>query len=154
MTKPITISTEVEKRLPNPLMIKTLAHIRNNPELFDMSTWGESAGEGQQCGTTACFAGHAVVLNGDVPLWQFVGGGVKRVFDYVKPVNIEHGYAYIEDKPLPVVERATALLGFTDDEADDIFYESYNNFEDILEDLTEHYGFDFSGVDWDAAYTA
>lgn len=152
MTKPITIKTEVEKRKPNDLMLKTLAHIKKNPQLFDMSTWGESRGEDQQCGTTACFAGHAVVLNGDVPLWQFVGGHTKRVFDYVKPISREHGYTYIEDTPVSVVERATKILGITEDEADEIFYEGYDSFEDIIEDLTERYDFDFTGVDWDAAY--
>lgn len=42
---------------PNaPLLLKTLEHIENHPEEWNQESW--------MCGTTACFAGHAALLDG------------------------------------------------------------------------------------------
>lgn len=38
------------------LLTRTLAHIEAHPETWDQGTW--------RCGTTACFAGHAIALSG------------------------------------------------------------------------------------------
>lgn len=43
------------------LIERTLQRIEARPELFDMLTFGEKRGE---CGTVACFAGHAMLVSG------------------------------------------------------------------------------------------
>lgn len=133
----------IEKRQPNANLIKTLKHIKREPQLFDMNHWGRQT----QCGTSACLAGTACVVNGDRPMWEFVG--TTQSFDYVKARLSEDGYGYWDSSPVEVRLRGAELLGFTEDEADYIFFEYFGTFEDIIDYLTGRYHFDFSGIDWE-----
>jgi len=80
------------------LLDATLQHIERNPHEWDQTTW--------QCGTTACFAGHAAILHGTE--WAYKLGG----------------YVYAMDGPhlkVPVDEYARKALGLTGNEACRLF---------------------------------
>lgn len=55
-----------EAKIPNAHMIKTLKVIKSREHEFNMGNWGTK----NACGTSMCFAGWAVTLAGDLPLWQ------------------------------------------------------------------------------------
>lgn len=141
MTKPVEVSTA--KREPNANLIATLKYIRREPKLFDMNNWGRKTA----CGTAACLAGTACIVNGDRPLWEIVG--VEQSFDHVKARTTDHGYDYWASTPVEVQTRAAELLGLTEMEADYVFYEDFENFEEVVKHLEDRYHFDFSGVNWD-----
>lgn len=137
------INVSTEKRQPNAILIKTLKHIKREPKLFDMNNWGRKT----KCGTTACLAGTACIVNDDRPLWEFVG--TDQSFDHVKPRTTDHGYDYWASTPVEVQVRAAELLGLTEDEADHVFYEDFESFEEVVKHLEDRYHFDFTGVNWD-----
>src|SRR5690348_5458725 len=69
--------------MPNiELLEKVLKHIEDNPETWDQGNW--------RCGTSYCFAGHAVLLSGWTPkspdmelYWRLQGfGSEKDALDY------------------------------------------------------------------------
>lgn len=131
-------------RQPNPHMITTLRFIKKNPKLFDMDFFGKQV---PQCGTVACFAGHASMLAGDRPLWEYEGPHDKNpTFDFVKPLESKYYFG----KPVEVKVRAAELLELGDWEADNIFFETYQSFDELLADLSgDPYFFDFSDINWD-----
>lgn len=63
------------------LLYLTYQYIKTHPEGFDMNSWGEEG----DCGTTACFAGHAALIDGsgyyeEGTLYNKKGGGDNNQF--------------------------------------------------------------------------
>lgn len=54
-----------------PLMQKVLDHITAHPEEWNQDTWGTK----DACGTSHCFAGHAVSITGHKFVWDMLEGG-------------------------------------------------------------------------------
>lgn len=93
-----------------PLLLKTLAHIEAHPQEWDQERW--------ICGTTACFAGRAAILDGaefsSVHNAVFV---IERAGD--PPV---HERGYIADAgTIHVADRAQHALRLTEYQADVVF---------------------------------
>jgi hypothetical protein len=80
-----------------------LRRIEARPELFDMLTFGEKRGE---CGTVACFAGHAMLVS---------GYALSASDLYYRPDG-----SYVDD----IESEAADLLGFDHLRALRLFYAS------------------------------
>lgn len=95
-----------------PLLRKTMEHIEAHPEEHDQRYWGLQT----PCGTTMCFAGHAVVLAGLTPVW-----------------NKDDRYFLAEGEMIAAIDEegtrwsvqvgAARALGLGPDEADELFQE-------------------------------
>ena len=106
-----------------PLARKVMEQIRNEPDKFDMSTWVSTANslvpdseisiENMDCGTTACFAGWACILNGDT-------------------ISVNEHYRMVcgPDRAR-ISDRAAELLGLNQREAHELFQETSNSYIDI-----------------------
>lgn len=100
------------------LVRKTWDYIKLNPDKWDQDTW--VAGEdGKGCGTTGCFAGTALMLEGYRPIKvsrrEPFDRKVRDYWDMVSPTG-EH----IENDEIGDVARDE--LGLSWDQADRIFY--------------------------------
>lgn len=62
-----------------PLLRKTMEHIEAHRDEHDQSGWGRK----EACGSTMCFAGHAVVLDGHNVIWTEIEDG-HSVMSYVE----------------------------------------------------------------------
>ena len=103
--------------MPNPnapLLLKTLAYIETHPEEWDQTVWF--------CGSAACFAGHAVLLDGGKvsnDRWL-----LPREDD--PPADrwdARDGEVYVE-------LRARRILGLTEEQAERLFA-SYNTLDEL-----------------------
>src|SRR6476619_6827832 len=87
---------------PNvPLLLKALDHIEHHPDEWDQEKW--------ICGTTACFAGHAVLIDGGVPAPDRNGVFVKARDDD----DPECVFQRPEGAITAVRDRATRILRLT-----------------------------------------
>jgi hypothetical protein len=86
------------------LLRETLQHIKEHREEWDQKQW--------RCGAAACFAGHAAILAGAE--WE----GDSDFGIYVLPPN-----AKSEGEFLFVGAYAQAVLGLSNAEADDLFWQ-------------------------------
>jgi hypothetical protein len=93
-----------------PLLRKTLEHIEAHPEEHDQGTWGLET----QCGTTMCFAGQAVVLDGLSPIWTNLIQGPADERQMISVV--------MKDGTLhSVYDGAQRILGLSNGEAEALF---------------------------------
>jgi hypothetical protein len=58
-----------------PLLRKVIEHITEHPTEWSQGSWGVKT----PCGTSHCFAGHAIVLSGQDPVWSSVWKGSHAV---------------------------------------------------------------------------
>jgi hypothetical protein len=96
-------------------MRDTLAHIEAHPDEHDQSMFARRT----PCGTTYCFAGHAVLLGDPDAQFYWVGYGYPgvEVSDHLDgPTMNRTGHVHIE-------EYAAHLLGLDGDEINDLFFE-------------------------------
>jgi hypothetical protein len=127
---PTSLST-TQPAAPGPnhdLFIDVLARVERDPAAWNQGTWGYSD---SQCGTVACFAGHAVVESGVPHSWQEVavdGGSVYRV---LRP-----------DSGLHVRDQAQRLLGLTHDQASRLFYETNTRLDSLYRTCASILGVD------------
>lgn len=102
-----------------PLLRKTLEHITAHPDEWDQDIWAERT----PCGTVACLAGTAVLLQGfELDFYESecdCGCREGTTASYV-----------ISDPPQTIQEVARTTLGLTEDQADDLF-ESDNTLRDL-----------------------
>lgn len=87
-----------------------LGVIKMSPESHNQRSWRS---EGEGCGTTMCFAGHAVAMEGG------------KFFDTYEKDFGATGYLSCElpdGNSGPIAQEAQRILGLTDAEADHIFY--------------------------------
>lgn len=102
-----------------PLLRKTLEHIEAHPEEWNQGVW--------LCATSACFAGHAVVLAGGE--WVEIEHAVfVRADADDNPADL----ANVDDKGqvVTVADRAQRILGLSWREARILFH-SDNNLDDL-----------------------
>jgi hypothetical protein len=96
-----------------PLLRKTKEHIEAHPEEHDQRYWGLKG----PCGTTMCFAGHAVVLAGLKPIWSRPGDIFYGEETHMIAVVEEDGSRW------SVQVGAARALGLGPDEAEELFQE-------------------------------
>lgn len=89
-----------------PELERVLAYCRDNPDKHDQSNW--------ICGTTACFAGHAALLNGWKPVLATVWDGTVWDGSTAYVTKDDQG-----NRSLPIV--AAGILGLDDDQAHNLF---------------------------------
>lgn len=96
--------------IPNaPLLLKTLEHIENHPEEWLQEEW--------RCGTTACYAGHAGLIDGgEWAPWNGTVAMLARDDDPQDRVTVLDGTAIIH-----IEHRAQHALGLTERQADRLF---------------------------------
>lgn len=115
------------------LIDKVLTYLKEHPKEWEQGSWVTD------CGTQACFAGHAMLLSGygigyatvhqadetqeghDCDYWD-----CKKVAYFVNPLGHR-----VRDEDL----EANRLLGLTEDEGDEIYYRQFSNVEDLREHL-------------------
>lgn len=90
-----------------PLLRKTLEHIEAHPEEHNQMYWGEKTA----CGTTLCFAGHAVLLAGAEPVWMTYGDSEAFYMNTVTMNGMDETTEF----------AATDLLGLTYEEGVTLF---------------------------------
>jgi hypothetical protein len=116
-----------------PLIRKTWEHILAHPEEHDQHTWGLATA----CGTTMCFAGQAVVLNGDEPIWEVFPPDTimnSSRSDEQQMVSVrlkKDGSRYA------VSDAAAIVLGLDADEAERLFMDC-TNIEEVSEVVNEY----------------
>lgn len=99
---------------PNaPLLLQTLHHIENHPEELDQTRW--------HCGTTACYAGHAAILDGGEWHPQMSIAMVARDDDPPE---------FLPGGRIPVSVRARHILGLTGEQAGWLF-DGANTLDDL-----------------------
>lgn len=102
------------------LLNQTLAYIEAHPQEWDQTTW--------HCGTTACFAGHAALLDGaewapaNVPIGELV---LARDDDPDLNVLVLDGTPSVF-----VDDRAQRILGLTEYQATELF-SGCNSLDDL-----------------------
>lgn len=112
--------TEITDPMPNaPLLLKTLHHIEAHPEEWVQETW--------HCGTTACYAGHAVIIDGGE--WYPHGSALLIARDDDPAEDVWHDPCG-STSVIQVAHRARHILGLTHEQAVRLF--SYDN---TLDDL-------------------
>lgn len=89
-----------------PLITKVMDRIEAHPQEHDQSTWASRTA----CGTTYCFAGHAVEMTLPETGWFLFGAAGSEAITDAYEVRIG-----LETVPIPV--RARELLGLTGGEA-------------------------------------
>lgn len=92
------------------LLQQTMQYIRDNPEEWDQSYWG--------CGTTACFAGHAVRLTGA----KLLHYGDSLFADYCLPLEAGN--------PVDIAEHARRVLELGN-EVSQVLFNANNTLEDL-----------------------
>lgn len=98
--------------MPNTdLLRRTLAHIEDNRREWNQGTWGHR----NECGTTYCFAGWAVVLS---------GGQINFEPEFDIDGSYLASYVVMPGDPVPdnVENAATRLLGLEYEDAARLFY--------------------------------
>jgi hypothetical protein len=118
------MSEPTDQPTPNvALLRKTLEHIENHPQEWNQGTW--------HCGTIACFAGHAVIIDGGqfADDWRapFVAERPDDPGDAFREFGCGAGQIHIAD-------RARHVLGLTQAEADDLFAAA-NTLDDLREQV-------------------
>ena len=94
---------------PNaPLLLKTLEHIENRPEEWNQAHW--------HCGTVACFAGHAAILDGGEWLRESPDFLLARADDPQRDVYAVGGVSAVHAS-----DRAQRILGLTLEQSEDLF---------------------------------
>lgn len=101
------------------LIKRVYDHVTTHPELHDQEIWGEQ----KACGTTACIAGHAVMLAGCTPKWRQTGFGLQ--------MSGVEGY----DDAVFVGDVAQQLMGLSESEAERLFY--YTDESEAIDTLAE-----------------
>jgi hypothetical protein len=104
-----------------PRLKQVRDHVVAHPDQHDQGEWfidingyEKPCVIGSECGTAACVAGWTVLLNGDQP--------IKMAFP-------DHGYtsassvALINGGVMDIDDRAQQILGLTDDQAQELFYD-------------------------------
>jgi hypothetical protein len=102
-----------------PLAKAILRQITEHPETHEQSSWmGHKA-----CGTTHCIAGWAAALTPDIKLRPIGPAGFMAAF----PDGEKHVPSY----------AGQILLGLTDEQADDLFYEGNSGAVEYLRELID-----------------
>lgn len=116
--------TDTTAPTPNvPLLRQTLAYIEAHPEEWNQTTW--------RCGTSACFAGHAAILDGGAWADEESACVTARADDLPDDVF----GAAIALRVL-VEDRAQRILGLTDRQADYLF-DAHNGLNDLRRQVAE-----------------
>lgn len=116
---------------PNaPLLLATMTYIEEHPEEHDQAIW--------ICGTVACFAGHAVLLDGGVPASEG-DGALVEARDDDPPASV---HQWRIGPVIPVRSRAIRILGLTGDQATALFHGD-NTLDDLRAEVARLVG------DWD-----
>ncbi len=92
------------------LLEDVMTYIKDHPEEHDQASFARPDLD-NECGTTCCFAGHALLLSGKYALSN---GSVEAFF-----VDKETG-CRVRDGRIPA--HATRLLGITDQQSYELFY--------------------------------
>ncbi len=106
---------------PDLLLEECLRHIEEHPDEWNQASF-TSTSNSTACGTTACLAGHALVLSGE---WQIEtyplmsGDHAPRAARFV---NAETGAKLPASAQIEIVEEATRLLDLTPVTAHSLFY--------------------------------
>lgn len=107
------------------LAYRALDQIDARPELWDQGYWFTVT----DCGTAGCIAGWACVLSGDKPSpWEGLMEDLS-IGDQVAHVDLPTG------ERVEARERARALLGITEEQAQDLFW--FENTRGVLGRLVE-----------------
>lgn len=107
------------------LLDLTMSLISKRPDDWEQGDWVEVKYDpetDEPCGTTCCFAGHALLLSGDYEAVLYTD---PEDYEFAELVEIETG----EEVSDPAAEAAN-VLGLTDREAKELFY-GYNRIENI-----------------------
>jgi len=104
----------------NTLLADTvIGVIETHPETHNQHDWGYETA----CGTTMCVAGHAAVLSG-AKLNYFDFGNERKAYECTLP-----------DGTITGIDRyAQEMLGLTDEQADNLFY-NMNNDLDVIKNI-------------------
>ena len=105
------------------LMEQVMTFIKDHPEQHDQAGWVDlkyNPNTEEPCGTTCCFAGHAMLMSGEYKIIKDEIGEpvlVKKSLDR-ETIN------YFSDADIRVdpEEAGATVLGLTDEEADHLFY--------------------------------
>jgi len=100
------------------LLRQTLAYIEAHPEEWNQTNW--------RCGSTACFAGHAAMLDGGQWEDEFSDDLLARDDDPEASVWKSQGGPPV----ISVERRARRILGLTGADAGDLFF-GYNDLDDL-----------------------
>jgi hypothetical protein len=113
-------------KLNTTLLRQTLNYIKEHPQEWNQKEW--------RCGTTYCFAGTAVKLDGG----EFVSEDSPRV--YARPEEFNPArWAYCGFPTIEIYSRAVNILGLTDEQADNLFAPN-NNLTDLEYKVNELIG--------------
>lgn len=104
------------------LLNQTLAHIEAHPEEWKQASW--------HCGTTACFAGHAAILDGGE--WEDAHSDMLLARDDDPREFVYDGNPAVID----IEDRARWILGLTNDQAAELF-EGRNSLDDLREQVAK-----------------
>lgn len=101
-----------------------LAYIKAHPDEHDQDVWRKKT----ECGTTMCFAGHAVAMFTPDAEWVHIP---------LQPNDFDK--VTINGQMKTVAQVAADLLGLSDDDADTLFYgaATIGDVEFILDDIKE-----------------
>lgn len=115
--------------LNRELLLRTVKHIKDNPEKHDQSAFRGA------CGSTYCFAGWAVVLHtGQAPEDKHLSYPGATTWWVDKDTGKLSGTPYSGyGNSIPVSDYAQKILGLTEIQADRLFYRS--------ESKTQVYGY-------------
>lgn len=97
---------------------------RITDENLDMDHWGKSPIPAATCGTVMCLAGHTVVAAGHLLKWR---------------EDLATGYfmaEYTEDG-LSIEQLAQDILGLTDAQANDLFWDEAETVDELWETVTD-----------------
>lgn len=111
--------TDYEPPMPNlPLLRKVLDHIDAHPDEWNQGAWIQRTAT-SSCGTAACIAGWACLINGDQP--DFANDYAQG--SHTPVVTLDDGAS------ATVAERAQQLLGLTNNERLDLFHSKNDRFD-------------------------
>ena len=112
----------VNEPIPNmDLLDEVIDRIEGDIDGWDQGSWGDVVddGDAEYCGTTACFAGHAVQAAGLMRLKTTQKDFDGEPYWAVEWIDMNTGK---RTTPEHVPEKARKALGLTYEEADDIFF--------------------------------
>lgn len=117
------------------LIDKVLTYLKDHPKEWFQDSWVTD------CGTQACFAGHAMLLSGYSVDYATVHWGDEVEEGHDCDYNECKKIAYFVDPSGYRVRsedlEANRLLGLTEDEGDQIYYRQFSSVEDLRQHLNE-----------------
>jgi hypothetical protein len=101
-----------------------LGYIEAHPEQHNQSLYGIQ----NECGTTACVAGHAVLMAGDEVEWYNHEDKNQRIM-----MSVKH-----DGQWMPVFEAARSVLDLSSQQAIELFY-CWDNDIDVLKGIVKRW---------------